>query len=65
MPRRVPEKIEFLDRQIISVRGWLATFGKGGSKERPQDLIDTYQEKLDNLKEIRDDYQQSLDRSNG
>lgn len=64
MPRRVQEKIDFLDLQISSVRGWLSTFGKGAAKARPDHEIEIKQDKLEMFKEIRDDYQQSLDRAN-
>lgn len=62
MPRRVKEKVDFLEKQIDNVRGWLATHGTGSKTPRPQDLIDTFQQKLDFLKEIRDDYKQSLEK---
>lgn len=62
MPKRVREKFEFLETQISNVRGWLSTFGTGAPKARPQHDVEIQQTKLDMLKEIRDDYKQSLEK---
>lgn len=63
MPSKMTEKVEFLEGEIVSVRGWLATFGKGSKKERPQHDIDVKTRKLEFLKEIRDDYALSIERA--
>lgn len=64
MPKRIVEKVEFLEGEIISVRCWLATFGKGSKKERPQHDIDVKNRKLEFLKEIRNDYALLIERAN-
>lgn len=64
MPKKVREKVEFLETQINNVRGWLSTFGTGAPKARPIHDVELQQSKMEMLKEIRDDYKQSLERAN-
>lgn len=52
MPARVPEKIAFLDGELSGLKSRIG--GQGNSVQW---------EKLRNLQEIRDDYQQSLERA--
>lgn len=49
---------------IDNTRAWLVTFGDG-PKKRPQNEIDTKTERLDVLKEIRDDYENAVQRKRG
>jgi hypothetical protein len=49
---------------IDNTRAWLATFGDG-PKKRPQNEIDTKTHRLDVLKEIRDDYENAVQRKRG
>jgi len=52
MPARVPEKVQFLNAEIAGLRSRIN--GEGNSVQR---------NKLFMLQDIRDDYQQSLERA--
>lgn len=59
------QKRDAVQTIIDNTRGWLATFGTGSKAPRPQHEIDTKQERLDILKEIRDDYENAVQRKRG
>ncbi|MDR9813089.1 hypothetical protein [Rhizobium hidalgonense] len=58
------QKRDAIQTIIDNTRGWLATFGEG-AKKRPQHEIDLKQRRLDVLKEIRDDYENAIERKRG
>ena len=58
------QKRDAIQTIIDNTRGWLATFGDG-AKKRPQGEIDIKQERLEILKEIRDDYENAAQRRRG
>lgn len=59
------EKQEEVETIIFNTRAWLASFGTGSAKQRPQHEIDLKQRRLDVLKEIRDDYESAIERKRG
>lgn len=52
MPLRVPEKVQFLNSEIVSLRSRIGATGNAVQMEKMRFLTD-----------IRDDYQASLDRA--
>lgn len=52
MPLRVPEKVQFLNGEIVSLRSRIGATGNAVQMEKMRFLTD-----------IRDDYQASLDRA--
>ncbi|MEK1908192.1 MAG: hypothetical protein AAAB13_20660 [Pseudomonas sp.] len=58
------EKRDAIQVIIDNTRAWLATFG-AGAKMRPQHEIDLKEARLVVLKEIRDDYENAVQRKRG
>ena len=61
MPDRVEEKVSWLNSQIRSRRDWLATHGTR-KRPWPESDMEAKRHGLVMMMDIRDDYQESLDR---
>jgi len=59
------QKRDAIQTIIDNTRGWLASFGAGSKSPRPQHEIDIKTERLQVLKEIRDDYENAAQRRRG
>lgn len=59
------DKRDEIQRIIDTTRGWLASFGEGSKAPRPQHEIEVKQRRLDVLKEVRDDYENAIERKRG
>lgn len=59
------EKQDEIDTIIFNTRAWLASFGTGSAKQRPQHEIDVKQRRLDVLKEVSADYETAIERKKG
>lgn len=59
------DKLEEVQKVVDMTRGWLASHGFGSKTPRPHTEIEIKQRRLDVMKELRDDIENSIQRRRG
>lgn len=58
------DMLDWIDKRISSAMTWLDDHGKGSKRQRPQHEIETKEDDIAKLEEIKLAYRKALDRRN-